>query len=206
MCRATDTTPQGAIDLEPTLAGDRVLLEPMRARHRNGIVAAASDGQLWKLRVTSVPDAAATASYIDRALQGRSEGHMIPFVTMVDGDIVGSTRFWRLDPANRKAEIGHTWIAASWQRSFVNSEAKLLMLRHAFETMGLIRVEFNTDELNAKSRAAILRLGAVEEGLMRNERIMPDGRIRNTVRFSIVDDDWPEVRARLMARLAAGRR
>ncbi|RYD87259.1 MAG: N-acetyltransferase, partial [Sphingomonadales bacterium] len=143
--------------------------------------------------------------YIARALEGREQGHMLPLVTRVDDAVVGCTRFWKIDRANLKAEIGHSWIAASWQRSFVNSEAKLLMLQHAFDVMGLIRVQFQTDELNAASRTAILRLGAVEEGLLRNERIMPGGRRRNTMRYSIIDSDWPAVKAGLMARLAAPR-
>jgi RimJ/RimL family protein N-acetyltransferase len=126
---------------------------------------------------------------------------MIPFAIRTGDEIVGCTRFWKIDPAHRRAEIGHTWIAASWQRSFVNTEAKLLMLRHAFETMGLIRVQFQTDELNRVSRTAILRLGATEEGLLRNERIMPDGRVRNTMCYSIIDSDWPGVRARLLGML-----
>jgi len=182
------------------------VLEPMQEHHRGDLVAAAADGELWKMTLTSVPDRASVAAYIDRALLGRAGGHMIPFVTRADGEVVGSTRFWKLDLANRKAEIGHSWIAGSWQRSFVNTEAKLLMLTHAFDTLRLIRIQFQTDELNVASRAAILRLGAVEEGLLRNERIMPDGRIRNTMRYSIIDSDWPAVRARLMAKLAAGRR
>lgn len=194
------------MDFEPLLSGERVVLEPMRHGHRDGLLAAASDGRLWELRVTTVPDAARVDEYIARALAGRDAGHMIPFVTRADGEIVGSTRFWKIDTANRKAEIGHTWISRSWQRTCVNSEAKLLMLRHAFEVLGLVRVQFQTDELNTASRTAILRLGAVEEGILRNERIMPDGRVRNSVRFSIIDAEWPGVRARLMARLAANRR
>ncbi len=193
------------MDLEPTLTGKRVTLEPMQKRHRDDLLAAASDGQLWNLRVTTVPDAAGIDDYIGRALADRGEGIAIPFVTRVDGEIVGSTRFWKVDAQHRKAEIGHTWIAASWQRSVVNTEAKLLMLGHAFETLGLIRVQFTTDELNAASRAAILRLGALQEGLIRNHRIMPDGRIRNSIRFSIVDGEWPGVKAKLMARMAAYR-
>jgi RimJ/RimL family protein N-acetyltransferase len=119
------------------------------------------------------------------------------------GQVIGSTRFWKIDRVNRKLEIGSTWIAASWQKSFVNTEAKYLMLRHAFEAMACVRVQFTTDEINAKSRAAILRLGAKQEGIVRHERIMPDGRKRNSVRFSIVDDEWPAVKEQLEARLRA---
>lgn len=190
-------------DREPTLSGACVTLAPLQAGHRAGILAAAGDGELWNLKVTSVPDAGSVDRYIETAIAGREAGSVIPFATCVSGQVVGSTRFWKIDRDNRKAEIGHTWIAASWQRSVVNTEAKLLMLRHAFEAMGLIRVQFQTDELNERSRAAILRLGATEEGVLRNERIMPDGRRRNSVRFSIIDSEWPSVEQRLMARLNA---
>jgi RimJ/RimL family protein N-acetyltransferase len=191
-----------AFDLEPTLIGSRVTLAPLQAGDRDALLAASSDGGLWKLKVTSPPGPETVDAYVAAALKGRAEGHMIPFKTMAGDEIVGCTRFWKLDHAHRKAEIGHTWIAASWQRSFVNTEAKLLMLAHAFETMGLIRVQFQTDALNAQSRAAILRLGAVEEGLLRNERIMPDGRRRDSVRYSIIDSEWPAVRANLLSKLA----
>jgi RimJ/RimL family protein N-acetyltransferase len=117
---------------------------------------------------------------------------------------VGSTRFWKIDYVNRKLEIGHTWLAASAQRSAVNTEAKYLMLAYAFETLNCVRVQLTTDELNEKSRAAILRIGAKQEGVVRHERIMPDGRKRNSVRFSIIDDEWPQVRLRLETML--GRR
>ena len=119
------------------------------------------------------------------------------------GRVIGSTRFWKIDPIHRKLEIGSTWISASWQKSFVNTEAKYLMLCHAFEAMACVRVQFTTDEINAKSRAAILRLGAKQEGIVRHERIMPDGRKRNSVRFSIIDDEWPAVKQQLEARLRA---
>ena len=117
------------------------------------------------------------------------------------GRVVGSTRFWKIDRANRKMEIGHTWLSESVQRSGVNTEAKYLLLTHAFEVMRAVRVQFTTDELNEKSRAAILRIGAKQEGIVRNERIMPDGRVRNSVRFSIVDGEWPEVKAMLQAKM-----
>lgn len=127
----------------------------------------------------------------------------MPFVIVDQAQdrVVGSTRFWKIDRVNRKLEIGHTWLAASSQRSSVNTEARYLMLAYAFETPGCIRVQFTTDELNEKSRSAILRLGATQEGIVRHERIMPDGRKRNSVRFSIIDDEWPGVRVRLEAML-----
>jgi len=119
-----------------------------------------------------------------------------------DNRVVGSTRFWKIDRGNRKLEIGHTGLSASVQRSGVNTEAKFLLLRHAFEVVDCVRVQFTTDELNHKSRAAILRIGAKQEGIVRHERIMPDGRKRNSVRFSIIDAEWPEVRAGLEQKMA----
>jgi len=118
------------------------------------------------------------------------------------GQVVGSTRFWKIDPANRKLEIGHTWLSLSVQRSGINTEAKYLLLRHAFEVMDCVRVQFTTDELNQNSRAAILRIGATQEGIVRNERIMPDGRKRNSVRFSIIDSEWPAVKSMLLQKMA----
>lgn len=118
------------------------------------------------------------------------------------GRIVGSTRFWKIDSANRKLEIGHTWLSQSAQRTAANTEAKYLLLKHAFEVMQTVRVQFTTDELNEKSRAAILRIGAKQEGIVRHERIMPDGRKRNSVRFSIIDTEWPQVKNQLEVKLA----
>lgn len=128
----------------------------------------------------------------------------MPFVIVRrdTGLLVGSTRFWKIDLANRKLEIGHTWLSASAQRSGVNTEAKYLLLRHAFETMRCVRVQFTTDELNEKSRAAILRIGATLEGVVRHERIMPDGRKRNSARYSIIDAEWPEAQLRLRQKMA----
>jgi RimJ/RimL family protein N-acetyltransferase len=152
-----------------------------------------------------VPSTETVDAYIGNALAGRDAGTVMPFATVLreTGKVIGSTRFWKIDRVNRKLEIGSTWIAASWQKTFVNTEAKLLMLRHAFEELQCVRVQLTTDEINAKSRAAILRLGAKQEGVVRNERIMPDGRKRNSVRFSIIDDEWPAVKQQLEARLGA---
>lgn len=183
------------------LRGRRVELRPLGRSDRDAMLRAASDGELWALRVTSVPSAETIDAWIERAIAGREAGTMLPYVTVVGGEIVGSTRFWKLDRQNRTVEIGHTWIAQSWQRTFVNSEAKLLMLAHAFDELGMVRVQFMTDAQNERSRAAILRLGATEEGRLRKERIMSDGRVRDSLLFSITDDDWPEVRAKLEAAL-----
>ncbi len=172
------------------------------------LVAAAADGELWNLTFTVVPSAATVAAYIDTALRGRDEGSVIPFVTTAaaSGKVIGSTRYWKIDRQNRSLEIGHTWLSKSWQRSAANTEAKYLMLRHAFEVLQCVRVQFTTDILNDASRKAILRLGAVEEGIIRNERIMPDGRKRTSLRFSIIEDEWPTVKARLEARLGMSMR
>ncbi|WP_017476834.1 GNAT family N-acetyltransferase [Pseudomonas sp. PAMC 26793] len=188
---------------EITLTGTTVELRPLQREHSAALVQAAADGQLWNLKVTNVPGPDTVEKYVDIALAGREAGTMIPFVIVRrdTGEIVGSTRFWKVDRVNRKLEIGHTFISQSVQKSGVNTEAKLLLLTHAFEVMDCVRVQFTTDELNEKSRAAILRLGAVQEGIVRHERIMPDGRKRNSVRFSIIDPEWPQVKAELLARL-----
>jgi RimJ/RimL family protein N-acetyltransferase len=186
------------------LTGRRIRLRVMQPSDADGLVRAASDGELWNSPVTVVPSAQTVQSYMKPALNGLHEGSVIPYVIemLATGEVIGSTRFWKLDRINRKVEIGHTWIAKSWQRTFVNTEMKYLMLSYAFEQLGLVRVQFQTDELNDASRAAILRLGAKQEGIIRKERMMPNGRIRNTVRFSIIDDEWPAVKAALAARLA----
>ncbi|MBB4867008.1 RimJ/RimL family protein N-acetyltransferase [Pseudomonas nitritireducens] len=188
----------------PHLIGQHVELLPLRAEHAQALLEAASDGELWNLKVTVVPGPDTVAGYIAKAEKGLEEGSVLPFAILDrrTGKIVGSTRFWKVDRANRKLEIGHTWLALSAQRTPINSEAKLLLLTYAFEELDCVRVQFTTDELNEKSRAAILRLGAVQEGIVRHERIMPDGRKRNSVRFSIIDSEWPEVKARLLQRLS----
>jgi N-acetyltransferase len=185
------------------LQGRNVILEPLELTHEQALLAAAADGELWNLSVTVVPGPATIRSYIERAIAGRDAGTVLPFATVDRRNhrVVGSTRFWKIDTANRKLEIGHTWLALSAQKTSINTEAKYLMLAHAFETLACVRVQFTTDELNQRSRAAILRLGAVEEGVIRHERIMPDGRKRNSVRYSIIDEEWPAVKERLLVRL-----
>lgn len=189
------------------LSGRHIVLRPLEIADADALVAAAADGELWNLPYTVVPDARGVEAYIARALDGYAAGHVLPFATTLRGadggagEVIGSTRFWKMDAQNRKLEIGHTWIAKRWQRSAVNTEAKYLMLRHAFETLACVRVQFTTDVLNEASRAAILRLGAKQEGIVRHERIMPNGRKRDSVRFSIIDDEWPQVQAALRKRL-----
>ncbi|MEO8102584.1 MAG: GNAT family protein [Betaproteobacteria bacterium] len=189
--------------IELPLTGPRVQLRPLRASDAGALVAAAADGVLWNLPYTVVPNAETIDDYVRDALEGQAAGTVMPFVIVVreGGQIVGATRFWKIDHPNRKLEIGYTWLSASWQNTFVNTEAKYLMLCAAFEQMACVRVQFTTDETNEKSRRAILRLGAKEEGIIRHERIMPNGRKRNSVRYSIIDDEWPDVKLRLEARL-----
>ncbi|MGF6569099.1 Protein N-acetyltransferase, RimJ/RimL family [Paraburkholderia fungorum] len=190
--------------MQPTLTGQIVELRPLQQEHAQALLDAAADGQLWNMKLTVVPGPETVDRYIATALEGRAGGTVMPFVIVLreTGAVVGSTRFWKIDRANRKLEIGHTWLGESVQRSPVNTEAKYLLLSHAFDVMRCVRVQFTTDELNEKSRAAILRIGAKLEGVVRHERIMPDGRKRNSVRFSIIDDEWPAVKAMLEGKLA----
>lgn len=185
------------------LSGARLKLRPLTPAHAPLLLAAAADGELWRSKVTRIPDGETVAVYIGDAVAGADAGHTLAFATTLraDGMVVGSTRFWLMDRRNRSVEIGHTWISAGWQRSYVNTEAKYLMLRFAFDVLGCIRVQFQTDVLNDRSRAAILRLGAQCEGVARQERIMPDGRKRDSIRFSIIDGEWPQVRENLERRL-----
>lgn len=191
--------------MDTTLQGERISLRPMQYSDANALVQAAADGELWNLTVTIVPSATTVDAYLKKALDGRDAGTVLPYAIVLNetGEVIGSTRFWKVDPLNRKLEIGSSWISSRWQKTFVNTEAKYLMLRHAFEVLGCVRVQFTTDENNQKSRNAILRLGAQQEGIVRHERIMPDGRKRNSVRFSIIDDEWPQVRENLVRKLAS---
>jgi RimJ/RimL family protein N-acetyltransferase len=185
------------------LVGEIVELRPLQLEHSQGLLSAAADGKLWNLMATVVPGPATIDGYIASALAGRQGGTVMPYAVVLrsTGLVCGSTRFWKIDRTNRKLEIGHTWLSSSVQRSGVNTEAKYLLLAHAFEVMACVRVQFTTDELNEASRAAILRIGAKQEGIVRNERIMPDGRKRNSVRFSIIDSEWPDVKAMLQQKM-----
>ncbi len=188
-----------------TLEGRYVRLEPLKPAHENALIDVVNDGDLWNLFFTSVPHPDQIAGYIRDALARFDAGDGLPFVTVDkdSGRVVGATRFVNADGANKGVEIGYTFIGASFQRSPVNTEAKLLMLSHAFETLNLNRVEFRTDFLNHKSRNAILRLGAKEEGILRCHKVMPDGRLRDTVIFSITKYDWCGVKQNLVHRLRA---
>jgi RimJ/RimL family protein N-acetyltransferase len=187
------------------LSGCGLSLVPFHQAQASALAAAADDGELWSLEVTVIPNAASVDAYIAKGLAGREQGNVLPFVVQIQesGALVGTTRFWKMDPANRKAEIGHTWFAKSWHGTFVNPAVKYLMLSYAFTHLELIRVQFQTDENNALSRSALLKLGAKEEGILRNERITPSGRHRNTARYSIIDSEWPQVKDGLMQRLRA---
>lgn len=189
--------------MEP-LIGPRIKLRPLLASDGPALVQAATDGELWNLPFTIVPSAETVDSYIRTALEGRADGTAIPFVTELiePKRIIGSTRFWQIDWEHRKLEIGWTWLSAAWQRTFVNTETKFLMLCFAFERLNCVRVQFMTDERNEKSREAILRLGAKQEGIVRHDFIMPDGRRRNSIQFSIIDEEWPDIRRGLEEKLS----
>lgn len=182
-----------------TLAGTHATLEPLARGHLEPLRAAAADGELWKLWYTSVPAPDATAAWIDAALDMRERQGALPFVVRANasGDIVGSTRYFNVDAASRRLEIGHTWYARRAQRSAINTECKLLLLTHAFETLRCIAVEFRTHFFNLASRAAIARLGAKQDGILRNHLVMPDGTRRDTVVFSVIDGEWPAVKRNL---------
>lgn len=186
-----------------SLRGERVILEPMRPEHVDALASIGLDESIWKIAVDRIRDREDMSRYVDAALRDRELGKAVPFLTRLadSPEIVGSTRFDNIDVHNRKVEIGWTWIAPKWQRSFVNTEAKLLMLIHAFETWNCIRVEFKTDALNVASRAAIARLGAVEEGTLRQHMITDSGRFRDSVYFSILDHEWPGVKSALVEKL-----
>jgi RimJ/RimL family protein N-acetyltransferase len=191
--------------LEPlTLTGSLVTLEPLRTDHHDELVAAASDGRLWELWSTAVPSPETMRADIAEKLALQAAGSMQPFVVRrVDtGVAVGVTTYCNVDTGTPRLEIGYTWTAASAQRAGVNAESKLLLLTHAFEALGCLAVEFRTHWHNQQSRTAIARLGAKQDGVLRNHRRMPDGSLRDTVVFSILDSEWPAVRSELRHRLA----
>lgn len=178
----------------------------MEVSDREGLVSAASDGQLWRLSYTRVPSPEQMEEAIAGYITARDNGTMLPFAvrSVSSGRIVGMTSYCNIDASNRRVEIGYTWYARSAQGTAVNAESKLLLLERAFEEFGCIAVEFRTHWLNHRSRRAIERLGAKQDGVLRSHRIMPDGSIRDTVVFSIVRSEWPAVRSELRIRLEAG--
>jgi RimJ/RimL family protein N-acetyltransferase len=186
-----------------SLVGEFVRLEPLNLEHLDGLCAVGLVEELWRLIPSPVDSRAAMENYIAAALEDQARGIALPFVTVENesNKIIGSTRFANIDVQNQRAEIGWTWITPAWQRTFVNTEAKLLMLTHAFETWKCIRVELKTDALNEKSRTAIRRLGALQEGIFRKHMICASGRLRDTVYFSILDIEWQNVKENLMRKL-----
>jgi RimJ/RimL family protein N-acetyltransferase len=194
--------------IEPVaLRGAHATLEPLAEVHLDGVKAAAADGALWRLWYTSVPSPEVTAAWLARALDMRERQGAMPFVVRdnATGDVVGSTRYFNVDPANRRLEIGHTWYARRAQRTPINTECKLLLLTHAFESLACIAVEFRTHWFNQASRKAIERIGAKQDGVLRNHQLLPDGSRRDTVVFSIVDGEWPAVKAHLKFQLERSR-
>ena len=191
--------------IEPIiLAGTHMRLEPLSLDHLEELCAIGLDPEIWRWVPTPITTREEMRNYVETALRWQVEGTALPFATVLNetNQVVGSTRFANIDRPNKHLEIGWTWIGKPWQRTAVNTEAKYLMLRQAFEKLGCIRVEFKTDSLNQQSRNAILRIGAKEEGTFRNHMITRAGRYRHTVYFSVIDSEWPEVKRGLEERLA----
>jgi RimJ/RimL family protein N-acetyltransferase len=187
------------------LEGNYVRLEPLSMNHFDSLREVAMDDSLWRWTPTSIKNADDLRRYIETALEEERRGCSLPFVTIdkSTNKVVGSTRYGNIEVKNRRVEIGWTWINSHWQRTVINTEAKFLMLRHAFEVWNCIRVELKTDALNEKSRRAILRIGATEEGILRQHVITETGRFRDTVYFSILDTEWQQVKKNLQAKLAS---
>lgn len=186
-----------------TLEGQHIRLEPLTLDHEQGLIDAASDGELWNLWYTTVPDPDHTKAYIKTALADQQAGKSVPFVIInkPHNKIVGTTRYMNIESGVRRLEIGSTWYAQSVQRTGINTECKYELLRHAFETLHCIAVEFRTHRMNEASRRAILRLGALEDGILRNHRIMADGTMRDTVVYSILNTEWPTIKSHLTFKL-----
>ena len=195
------------LKVEPiTLADERVRLEPLGLEHVEGLKRAAADGELWTIRVTSVPDPDDTRGYVERALQAFAEGHRLAFAVLDarTGAVIGSSSYHDIVPAVERLEIGYTWYAKSRQRSHVNASAKLLLMTHAFEVLGAKLVGWRTDNFNFASQRAIERLGARRDGTIRHHALRRDGTVRDTVMYSMTAGEWPEARAQLRWRLASG--
>lgn len=186
-----------------TLEGRLVRLEPLSLDHVDALTAVGLEPELWAQTMTSIANRDDMEAYVRTALLWQEQGSALPFATVLRSEnrVIGSTRFANYEAAHRRAEIGWTWLAPRWQRTGANVEAKLLMLAHAFDVLQLNRVEFKTDVLNSKSRNALLGIGATEEGVFRKHQVLWNGRIRDSVYFSVINDEWPAVRARLEQRL-----
>ena len=189
------------------LEGHGVRLEPLVPAHETGLASAAADGNLWELWFTSVPEPSAVAKYIADALAGQAAGHMLPWVVreLASGNVVGCTRYHDIVPPVDRVEIGYTWYSAHWQRSHVNTAAKILLLTHAFETLGCSVVGFRTDNFNFRSQRAIEALGAKRDGILRHHTARRDGSVRDTLMYSILASEWPDVKRHLATRLARTR-
>jgi RimJ/RimL family protein N-acetyltransferase len=187
-----------------TLEGHGVRLEPLGLQHEDGLAAAAADGRLWELWFTSVPAPGESGRYVADALAGQQAGHMLPWAVreLGSGAIVGTTRYHDIVPAIDRVEIGWTWYAERWQKTRVNTACKLLLLSHAFETLGCAVVGLRTDNFNFASQRAIAALGAKRDGVLRHHQARRDGTVRDTVMFSILKSEWPDVKRHLAARLA----
>ena len=187
------------------LEGRRIRLEPLAPKHLAGLAEAIGDGRLWEIPMTFVPHPEDLRQFLDNAESAHGAGRELAFATLdaESGQVLGSTRFRCIEAIHRRVEIGFTFLAASCQRTHVNTEAKYLMLRHAFEIWGCNRVELLTDERNTKSRCAIVRIGAREEGILRSHMVMRDGYIRNSVLYSLIAPEWPEAKLALEAKLNA---
>ncbi len=192
--------------IEPVmLSGSNVILEPLSPEHLEGMIAAVKDGELWNLWFTSIPSPEKAEAYIKTALDMRENAGAMPFIVRdrETNKIIGCTRYFNVDEVNQRLEIGHTWYSESYQRTAVNTESKYLLLSHAFEKLSAIAVEFRTHWHNHKSRAAIARLGAKQDGVLRNHAKSADGVYRDTVVFSIINLEWPAVRQSLLFKLKA---
>lgn len=188
-----------------TLTGYHVCMVPLSFEHLEPLCAIGLEEELWRWSPLKLRTAEHMRAYLAAALREQTEGMALPFATTekATGRVVGCTRFGNIDTAHRRMEIGWTWIGIPWQRTVVNTEAKYLMLQHAFETLGCVRIELKTDALNQRSRQAILRLGAKEEGTFRNHMITDEGRLRHSVYFSIIDEEWPQIKVHLQRKLGA---
>jgi len=187
-----------------TLEGACIRLEPLSLLHLDVLLEAGADPTIWEYMPSDCLTREGMRAFIETALEWQRAGTALPFATVdrKSGKVVGSTRFGNIVPEHKRAEIGWTWISPLWQRTGINTEAKFLMLRHGFEELGCNRVEFKTNALNVRSRAAILRLGAQEEGTFRSHMVNPDGSLRDTVYFSIIATEWPQVKARLQGMMS----
>ena len=192
------------LTIEPTtLVGRYIILRPPSIEDIDGLSIAARDGEIWNNRFSQFPNPNEIEKYIQEMLDLSSKGLILPFITIhkSSNTIVGTTRYLNIDYENHRLEIGHTWIAKSWRKTYVNTEAKLLMLQYAFEKLTCIAVEIRTDVLNTVSRQAIQRLGVKQDGILRHHKIMRDGRIRDTVCYSIIKPEWKQVKENLMKKL-----